>query len=138
MRAIIKRSMDKKEEFSEFIQELVRRRPKSTLILFGSRARGDATPLSDYDLLAITEGPLNVEKPTFVQLFVIDVRDLEFEVKRFNTLLVDAITEGVVLHDGLKIYEEVRKKVEEEIKARKVKKDWRGWVPEFAADVDSE
>ncbi len=134
MRAIIKRSRDKEEAFKWFIRELVRRRPKSTLILFGSRARGEATPLSDYDLLAITDGPLNVEKPPFVQLFVIDVRDLELEVRRFNTVLVDAITEGIVLHDGLGIYEEVKEKVEEEIKARKVRKDWRGWVPEFAAD----
>ncbi len=134
MRAIIKRSRAKEEAFRGFIRELAKRKPRSTLILFGSRARGDATPLSDYDLLAVTDGPVDVEKPPFVQLFVMDIRDLESEVRRFNTVLIDAVMEGIVLHDGLSIYEEVRRKVEREIKARKVRKDWRGWVPEFAAD----
>ncbi len=134
MRAIIKRSRAKEEAFRGFIRELVKRKPRSTLILFGSRARGDATPLSDYDLLAVMDGPVDVEKPSFVQLFVMDIRDLESEVRRFNTVLIDAVMEGIVLHDGLSIYEEVRRKVEREIKARKVRKDWRGWVPEFAAD----
>jgi uncharacterized protein len=32
--------------------------PGATVVLFGSRARGDATPESDYDLLVLTGEPL--------------------------------------------------------------------------------
>ncbi|MHB1127094.1 MAG: nucleotidyltransferase domain-containing protein [Bacillota bacterium] len=33
--------------------------PNSTIILYGSRARGDAGTDSDYDLLVITKGPVD-------------------------------------------------------------------------------
>jgi predicted nucleotidyltransferase len=37
------------------IQERV---PDATVVLFGSRARGDSAPDSDYDLLVLTDAPL--------------------------------------------------------------------------------
>lgn len=40
----------------DLIQEIV---PGATVILYGSRARGDAEPDSDYDLLILTKEPVN-------------------------------------------------------------------------------
>ncbi len=125
----MRRSRIKEEAFRKFVREFTKKWPKSTLIIFGSRARGEANPLSDYDLLAIVEGPINIENPPFIQLFVIDVRKWESEVRRFNTIVVDAVVEGIVLYDGLEIYEKMRERIEEEIRRRGVKRDRRGWVP---------
>lgn len=60
---------------------------------------------------------------------MIDLGRWESEVRRFNTIVVDAVVEGAVLYDGLGIYEKMKGKVEEEIRRRGVKKDRRGWVP---------
>ena len=125
----MRRSKTKEKVFKRFIQELIRRKPRSTLLLFGSRAKGEATPLSDYDLLMVVEEPTEIEAPPFIQLSIIDVRELEVEIRRFNTLVVDAVIEGIVLHDGLGIYEEMKRIVRREIARRKVKKDGRGWIP---------
>jgi len=125
----MKRARTKEEVFRRFVQELIRKKPRSTILLFGSRAKGGATPLSDYDLLMVVERPADIEAPSFVQLFVIDVRDVEAEIRRFNTLVIDAVVEGIVVDDGRGIYEEVRRLVRREIARRRVKRDERGWVP---------
>jgi len=85
--------------------------------------------LSDYDLLAVVEDPIEVEGPPFIQLFVINARELESEVRRFNTVVLDAVVEGIILHDGLGIYGMIKGMVEEEIKRRGVKRDKREWIP---------
>src|SRR3989304_2886407 len=36
--------------------------PRAEVILYGSRARGDAAPDSDYDLLIVTNGPATLEQ----------------------------------------------------------------------------
>jgi len=37
----------------ELVQELIDKNKCHTVILYGSRARGDATPQSDYDLMGV-------------------------------------------------------------------------------------
>lgn len=44
------------ERCRDLIREVV---PGATVILYGSRARGDAEPDSDYDLLILTKEPIN-------------------------------------------------------------------------------
>ncbi|SMB98485.1 Nucleotidyltransferase domain-containing protein [Thermanaeromonas toyohensis ToBE] len=44
------------ERCRELIREVI---PGATIILYGSRARGDAGPESDYDLLILTKEPVS-------------------------------------------------------------------------------
>jgi predicted nucleotidyltransferase len=63
------------------IAKLIRKKvneidPGAQVILFGSRARGDAREDSDWDLLILTEYPVNVEKE---RQFRENLYDLELE-----------------------------------------------------------
>lgn len=114
------------EEFKEYVSYLCEK--NYTVILFGSRARGDHKVYSDYDVLVIGD-----EFPKFPPTDAIEVHfyrkeRLEKEVKDFNTVVIDAFYEGKVLCDNLNIYEEMRRKVLDRVKNLKRVKD--GWVRE--------
>ena len=49
--------------------------PSAKVILYGSRARGDAEPESDYDLLIITDGEVTLKREDIFrrQLFPIEI-----------------------------------------------------------------
>jgi len=49
--------------------------PSAEVILYGSRARGDAEPASDYDLLILTDGEVNLKREDVFrrQLFPIEI-----------------------------------------------------------------
>ena len=49
--------------------------PAAEVILYGSRARGEATPDSDYDLLVLIDGDVNLEREDLLrrQLFPIEI-----------------------------------------------------------------
>jgi predicted nucleotidyltransferase len=49
--------------------------PSAEVILYGSRARGDAAPESDYDLLILVDGPVNLKREDVFrrQLFPIEI-----------------------------------------------------------------
>ncbi|MEM4478248.1 MAG: hypothetical protein QXH90_07785 [Candidatus Korarchaeum sp.] len=57
--------------------------------------------------------------------------NVENEVRLFNTILVDAIIEGKVLHDGKGTYELLRRKIEAEIESRGLVRTELGWVIEI-------
>jgi predicted nucleotidyltransferase len=99
---------------NELLKEVVRRIVKTLnvkiIILFGSRARGDWTPQSDYDLLIIADFkesyldriklvldiigdiPLEVEPHPYTLEEAVDM------LKRGNPTIVDALEEGKVLY----------------------------------------
>jgi len=109
---------------------------KVTIILFGSRARGDYSASSDTDLLII------LERSTWDDLKLIldlaykcgvaspepHVFSIDFVVRNFenNTLLLDAVYEGKVLVDEFNIIETLRKRLE--IVLKKLKKTRKGWL----------
>lgn len=49
------------------------------VILYGSRARGDESPESDYDLLVLVDGPVSLKRENTIRL---QVFDLELEMER--------------------------------------------------------
>lgn len=84
--------------------------PVKRIILFGSRARGEDTKYSDYDLLIITEKTLTfgekrgISKKLRVNLakFAVDIiikSEEEAEVLRneIGTVVKEALKEGIVL-----------------------------------------
>jgi predicted nucleotidyltransferase len=55
-------SEDEKQLLQEMVEVIVREVDPETIILFGSRARGDACPDSDVDLLVVESEPFSVQR----------------------------------------------------------------------------
>ncbi|HUW63841.1 MAG TPA: nucleotidyltransferase domain-containing protein [Spirochaetia bacterium] len=79
-----------KEEkvFLERCKNLIRKvEENATVILYGSRARGDESPESDYDLLVLLDGPVNLRRENSIRFQIFDFQ-LETEhvisVSAFN------------------------------------------------------
>ncbi len=97
-----------------------------TVILFGSRARGDHRPDSDWDILVI--GNSEPDKPLLpINLFYYKPSTLTEEIKKFNTIVIDAFYEGKLLCDNQGIYDKLHNLVLEEIRKRKAVKKRDGW-----------
>ena len=134
------------EELREVVERLSRSLDLVAVVLFGSRARGDWGPWSDYDLLIIAwfrEGYLDRIK------LVLDIlADVKIPVephpytpqealemlRRGNPTIVDALEEGVVLYDSGWL--EVLRGELERMKERGLKRSnttiilpWRGEAP---------
>ncbi|MDJ0273301.1 MAG: nucleotidyltransferase domain-containing protein [Candidatus Caldarchaeum sp.] len=99
------------------------------VILFGSRARGEATPLSDYDVLAIKKQRSDrVVLKWPAQIFNYTVDEVFEELLRLNTLVLDAVLEGIFLCGDEKLFEELRREAETIVERRRLKKAETGWV----------
>ncbi len=80
------------------------------IILFGSRARGDAKLASDYDILVIAssiDNPLKVEQDIYEKLITIKEKvdllvrtpeKVEMDKNRQNSFLKNALLEGLVVY----------------------------------------
>ncbi len=93
--------------------EAIRRLDSSAeVILYGSRARGDAGPESDYDLLILTDGKVTLEKEdefrrqlfpieldtgAVLTVFLISNRDWEFRLNTTLPLYENIRKDGVIL-----------------------------------------
>ncbi len=129
------RNKNWRSRLKAFVNSLKKHYGKITIILFGSRARGDYSASSDTDLLII------LERRTWEDLKLIlnlayrcgvispepHVFSIDFVVKNFedNTLLLDAIYEGIVLVDDFNIVETLRSRLERVLK--RFKKTRMGW-----------
>ena len=112
--------MDTQQKINPYDSALLRRcreaacevTPSATVILYGSRARGDATPESDYDLLVLVEEPLTrgLEDRIGDRLYTVELECGEilslvvYEKRRWDTPLWKAMPlhrnvarEGIVL-----------------------------------------
>ncbi len=94
------------EAFREYIERLREAYPRSTIILFGSRARGDHLPYSDYDVALILPGPVDKLEEA-VRARSLKPRELPLDLLvlepgDLDDPLVARMLEGcIILHDGL-------------------------------------
>ncbi len=83
--------------------------PKSTIVLFGSRARGDFLPYSDYDIAVILEKIEDkfaaIEKLRRIKPLGLPLDLLVIQVDELSDPLVSKMLEkSIVLYDGLGLY----------------------------------
>ncbi|MCD6510482.1 MAG: nucleotidyltransferase domain-containing protein [Thermoprotei archaeon] len=104
----MKRQAAKRDLLQEYIRRLVREMPMSTILLFGSRARGDFVPYSDYDIAVILRSVndklkvierLRRLKPEGIDLdlIVLSVDDLR------DPLIRSMLSDRKILHNGLSL-----------------------------------
>ncbi len=108
-----------------------------TVILFGSRARGDYNRASDYDLIVISRKlsgnflartkPLYELNEEFLPVDVLAYTPAEFlkALENLSPSALDAMKEGIVLHDNG--FYEVARRHFEELKRRGMRKE-KYWV----------
>jgi predicted nucleotidyltransferase len=117
----------REEEARKLIEELCGR--ALAVALFGSRARGDHTPLSDWDLLAVVEsGDYRVEHRGVGQVVWLPLDKLE-EVLEWSMVVLDAVTDAKPICGDRGKLEEVKKKVQEYIRRRGLVRTAHGWLP---------
>jgi len=117
----------REEEARRLIEELCGR--ALVVALFGSRARGDYTPLSDWDLLAVVEsGDYKVEHRGVSQVVWLPLDKLD-EVLEWSMVVLDAVMDAKPVCGDRKKLEEVRKKVEEYIRRKGLVRTRHGWFP---------
>ncbi len=132
LKGFLRRMVERDRKRRRKLEEIVKRYDV-TAVLFGSRARGDATPASDYDLLLIYEDPSTLERlledlreariPVDVHSFT---PEEALEVLPYSTVILDALTEGIVLKENLPL-----KPLTEKLKSlrrRGYRKVEGGWI----------
>lgn len=77
------------------------------IILFGSRARQDFTPLSDYDVLIITEKPFEINKKMIIsknirQYLARSGLDVDVIIKSVNEVNILKDKPGSIVRNALK------------------------------------
>lgn len=98
------------------------------VVLFGSRARGDNTPLSDWDLLAIVPmGQYRVESRDIGQVVWLPLNDLD-GVLEYSMIILDAVMDGKVLCGDAEIFNSVKSRVEAYIRKRGLVRTRIGWI----------
>ena len=81
--------------------------PSAAVILYGSRARGDAGPESDYDLLVLTDAEATLERE---DVFRRKIYPIELDTGAVLTvLLVSRNNWGSPIYDAMPLYQNIRK-----------------------------
>ncbi|MGC9131711.1 MAG: nucleotidyltransferase domain-containing protein [Pyrobaculum sp.] len=120
-------SRAREEEACRLVEELCGR--ALVVALFGSRARGGYTPLSDWDLLAIVErGDYRVEHRGVGQVVWLPLDKLD-EVLGWSMVVLDAVADGKPLCGDLSIFEEVKRRVFRYVEERGLTRTRSGWLP---------
>lgn len=99
-------------ELEQFVHCIVRRRPLLVL-LFGSVATGRFTQHSDADVLVVFQRPvewIDVYKCSAgrVQPLVRGLEEVLGEIERGNTLMIEALEDGIPLFDRVGTYERLQ------------------------------
>ena len=118
-----------KEKRKKFLDEIEKLKDKKVLlILFGSRAKGKASFLCDYDVLLVGDAELKLD---FVDVFKYgNLEEIKREIDKLNSVVLDALIEGIVLVDNLKVADKLRKYALKKVSEKGLKKTRAGWIPE--------
>lgn len=117
---------ERKRKFERFLSLLIQHLPNSTIILFGSRARGSSKPNSDFDVIVVTPCDDTVEKQ--IEIYKTTRPDTEVdvvvirpdEVNEKNVNLAHMLYKGYkILYDGLKLEAKIEKMIE--VNAKRIK-----------------
>ncbi|MGC8607571.1 MAG: nucleotidyltransferase domain-containing protein [Vulcanisaeta sp.] len=108
LRTLAKYVEDGDKALKEYVNRLIQELPESTIVLFGSRARGDYLPSSDYDVAVILRQVSDVHsellrlrslKPEglFLDLTILSIDDLD------GPVIKEMLRGCKLLYDGLGI-----------------------------------
>ncbi len=130
LRGFLRRRVEKEKRRREELVRLASEFKELTIILFGSRARGDHTAASDFDLLVVYDDvdALNEFKEKLRKSGIpADVKAYRLEealaLMSSSTVILDALAEGLVLQRG-KFLERLR----EEFRRAGCRKVRGGWI----------
>ncbi|MEM0335843.1 MAG: nucleotidyltransferase domain-containing protein [Thermofilum sp.] len=98
------------ELLNEFVERVVERLGKCAVLLFGSRARGNHLPYSDFDIAVVVEEA--VDKLSLIEeLRALKPRGLPLDLVVFgredleNPVVKKMLESAIVLHDSLQLSE---------------------------------
>ncbi|WP_069806638.1 nucleotidyltransferase domain-containing protein [Vulcanisaeta thermophila] len=125
-------SAEREGRFREVLRELCSE--SLAVALFGSRARGDHTPLSDWDLLAIVaSGEYRVEARDIGQVVWLPLDKVD-NVLGTSMIILDAVMDGKLLCGDPRVLDEVKTKVREYIERMNLIRTRSGWFPRSALE----
>lgn len=125
------------KNFRFFVEEVKKGfNGKVTLILFGSRAKKNYAPWSDFDVLLIQPNDKCFDRLELllkfnkklapVDLFVYRVDEV-FRFMETSTIILDAVLEGKPIFDGLNLWEKLQLNLKKLFDKGWRKKDF-GWI----------
>ncbi len=127
------------EEFAGWVRE---RYGEGVVVVFGSRARDESYAAGDTDLLVILDrSDLDTLLELFRKAHLVGVPNPEvhlfsvdeaFREARGNTVIMDALLEGITLLDTFGIVEELRRIVLEFVRRRGLERRKDGWWPSLS------
>ena len=103
--------MPDKAVIDQIISKILEVITPDKIILFGSRARGDAKSDSDFDILVIKQGiesELSVEQSIYRNLYNVNAsvdiivktpETIEKSKKRFISIVKEALEEGIIVYE---------------------------------------
>ena len=99
---------DKKEEaLSAKVRNAIRKvDPDADIILYGSRARGEADPESDYDLLIVSGEPVNLKREDLLRCKLFPIQ-LEYKAV-LTVILISRDDWNSKLYSAMPFYQNVK------------------------------
>ncbi|NWF95418.1 MAG: nucleotidyltransferase domain-containing protein [Candidatus Thorarchaeota archaeon] len=135
VRSLVEREGRLTEGFEDFVCSLGKTPGiRSAAVLYGSRADGTASLLSDFDLLWIVEGEPDrdaIRREAVrrgVDLFLVTVSELNNALENHNSIVLDALTRGRVLFDTLDMIPSLKEQVRRLIEAHGLVRTEVGWT----------
>ena len=105
-----KEKLEKSDEtFKKYVESIKEKYPETTIVLIGSRAKGNHLPYSDYDLAVIFRKVKDKIRKTFElrkmkpKGISLDIIVLEEEELKDKTIL-EMIKQGKILHNKLGVF----------------------------------